>query len=52
MNDAFWSMFRETGDPVCYLLCKAGERETGADAAITADCELNSTCQITPTSPL
>ena len=22
-----WSVFLETGDPMCYLLCKAGEKE-------------------------
>lgn len=27
MKDAFWSVFHDTGDPMCYLLCKAGEKE-------------------------
>ena len=27
MSNNFWNVFHDTGDIVCYLLCKAGERE-------------------------
>lgn len=26
MADGFWNVFRDTGDPLCYLLSRAGER--------------------------
>ena len=26
MSDAFWNVFRETGEPLCYLLCRAEEQ--------------------------
>ena len=27
MDDQLWNLFCETGDPVCYLLYAAGQRE-------------------------
>lgn len=27
MEDNFWTMFRETGEPLCYLLFKAEAKE-------------------------
>lgn len=31
LKDSFWSAFVETGEPMCYLLCKAGEKKSGAE---------------------
>lgn len=27
MKDAFWTVFRDTGEPMCFILSKAEERE-------------------------
>ena len=27
MDKELWNVFLDTGDPVCYLLCKAGEKK-------------------------
>ncbi len=27
MNDNFWTVFLDTGDPICYLLWKGSERD-------------------------
>ena len=45
MKDVFWKMFRETGEPMCYLLSKAdmglydlpGEKRFAIDAAAKAE---------------
>lgn len=45
MKDVFWKMFRETGEPMCYLLSKAdmglydlpGERRFVIDGAAKAE---------------
>ena len=29
-KDAFWNVFRDTGDPVCWLLSRAARRQRGA----------------------
>lgn len=26
MKENFWTLFYETGEPICYLLCKAEEK--------------------------
>lgn len=47
MKDVFWHIFRETGEPMCYLLSKAdmglydlpGEKRFSIDAAVKAEAE-------------
>ena len=47
MKDVFWNVFRDTGEPMCYLLSKAdsglydlpGEKRFAADAAVKAEAE-------------
>ena len=47
MKDIFWKLFRETGEPMCFLLSKAdmgiydlpGEKRFAIDAAAKAETE-------------
>lgn len=31
MNEKYWNVFTETGDPMSFLLCKAAEKTTKPD---------------------
>jgi len=58
MKDIFWKMFRETGEPMCYLLSKAdmelrdlpGEKRFAADAAVTAEIKAKAEQEKTPSA--
>ncbi len=42
MSENFWTVFHDTGDPICYLLCKAEERQTTSDMEAGTDFALDS----------
>ena len=58
MKDVFWKIFRETGEPMCYLLSKAdmelydlpGERLFAADAAVTDEIKAKAEREKTPSA--
>ena len=53
MSEEFWSIFTETGEPMCYLLCKAGEqREPSPEIiSIPEEFKMNPPAQPVPSAP-
>jgi len=53
MSDELWNLFCETGDPMCYLLCKAGEKEGGGGEVkpIPDEFQMNPSVRPMPTAP-
>ena len=53
MSAEFWNIFRETGEPMCYLLCKAEENggRTPEVKPIPDEFKMNPAPQPAPVSP-
>ncbi len=53
MRNNYWTVFRETGEPMCYILCKAEEQRLPAPEIISIpeEFKMNPPAQPEPISP-